>query len=219
MQVNPAIILKRGYGKKSMIANLQKPFLTPEEYLAWEAEQQVRHEYIDGEVYAMAGGTIAHNDIALNAYNALREHLKAIGCRVNVADVKVQVSNAKAYFYPDVVISCNEQDRRSRQVISFPKIIIEVLSPSTAGFDRGDKFKYYRRFSTLLEYVLIDAEKISIDVYRRGSAGKWELTSYPEDLAETANPEIFELTSVDFQCPLSLIYEDVEVNYPNLLAF
>ncbi|MBD2189913.1 Uma2 family endonuclease [Pseudanabaena mucicola] len=195
-----------------MIANLQKPFLTPEEYLVWESEQQVRHEYIDGEVYAMAGGTISHNDIALNAYNALREHLKAIGCRVNVADVKVQVSNAKAYFYPDVVISCNEQDRRSRQVISFPKIIIEVLSPSTAGFDRGDKFKYYRRFSTLLEYVLIDAEKISIDVYRRGSAGKWELTSYPEDLAETVNPDIFELTSIDFQCPLSLIYEDVELS-------
>ena len=89
------------------------------------------------------------------------------------------------------MISCNEQDRRSRQVISFPKIIIEVLSPSTAGFDRGDKFKYYRRFSTLLEYVLIDAEKISIDVYRRGNACKWELTSYPEDLAETANPYIF----------------------------
>ncbi len=195
-----------------MIANLQKHFLTPEEYLVWEAEQQIRHEYIDGEVYAMAGGTIPHNDIALNAYNALRGHLKAIGCRVNVSDVKVQVSNARAYFYPDVVITCNEQDRRSRQVISFPKIIIEVLSPSTAGFDRGDKFKYYRRFPTLLEYVLIDAEKINIDVYRRGNAGKWELTSYPEDSTESTNPDIFELTSIDFQCPLSLIYEDVELS-------
>ncbi len=195
-----------------MIANLQKQFLTPEDYLVWEAEQQIRHEYIDGEVYAMAGGTIPHNDIALNAYNALRGHLKSVGCRVNVADVKVQVSNAKACFYPDVVITCNEQDRRSRQVISFPKIIIEVLSPSTAGFDRGDKFKYYRRFPTLLEYVLIDAEKISVDVYRRGNAGKWELTSYPEDFAESDNPDIFELTSIDFQCPLSLIYEDVELS-------
>lgn len=129
-----------------------------------------------------------------------------------MSDAKVQVGNARAYFYPDVVISCNEQDRRSRQVISFPKIIIEVLSPSTAGFDRGDKFKYYRRFPTLLEYVLIDAEKISIDVYRRGNAGKWELTSYPEDFAESTNPDIFELTSIDFQCPLSLIYEDVELS-------
>ena len=160
----------------------------------------------------MAGGTIAHNDIALNAYNALRSHLKAMGCRINVADVKVQDRNAKKYFYPDVVVSCNESDRGSRDVISFPKLIIEVLSPSTEGFDRGDKFKYYRRFPSLLEYVLIDADKISIDVYRRGDAGKWELTSYPEDLLESDNPDLFELTSIDFQCSLALIYEDVELS-------
>ncbi|MEA5489617.1 MULTISPECIES: Uma2 family endonuclease [Pseudanabaena] len=195
-----------------MIANLKNDFLTPEEYLVWEAKQEFRHEYIDGEVYAMAGGTIAHNDIALNAYNALRSHLKAMGCRINVADVKVQDRNAKKYFYPDVVVSCNESDRGSRDVISFPKLIIEVLSPSTAGFDRGDKFKYYRRFPSLLEYVLIDAEKINIDVYRRGNAGKWELTSYPEDLLESDNPDLFELTSINFQCSLALIYEDVELS-------
>ena len=195
-----------------MIANLKNDFLTPEEYLVWEAKQEFRHEYIDGEVYAMAGGTIAHNDIALNAYNALRSHLKAMGCLINVADVKVQDRNAKKYFYPDVVVSCNESDRGSRDVISFPKLIIEVLSPSTAGFDRGDKFKYYRRFPSLLEYVLIDAEKINIDVYRRGNAGKWELTSYPEDLLESDNPDLFELTSINFQCSLALIYEDVELS-------
>ena len=195
-----------------MIANLKNDFLTPEEYLVWEAKQEFRHEYIDGEVYAMAGGTIAHNDIALNAYNALRSHLKAMGCRINVADVKVQDRNAKKYFYPDVVVSCNESDRGSREVISFPKLIIEVLSPSTEAFDRGDKFKYYRRFPSLLEYVLIDADKISIDVYRRGDAGKWELTSYPEDLLESDNPDLFELTSIDFQCSLALIYEDVELS-------
>jgi len=195
-----------------MIANLQKQFLTPEEYLAWEAEQQIRHEYIDGEVYAMAGGTLPHNDIAVNLTTILKPFLREKGCKVRMSDAKVQVGDARAYFYPDVVITCNEQDRRSRQVISFPKIIIEVLSPSTAGFDRGDKFKYYRRFPTLLEYVLIDAEKISIDVYRRGNAGKWELTSYPEDFTESTNPDIFELTSIDFQCSLSLIYEDVELS-------
>jgi len=195
-----------------MIANLKKDFLSPEEYLAWEAEQQVRHEYIDGEVYAMAGGTITHNDIALNIYNVLRSPLKAMGCKINVADVKVQVTNAKAYFYPDVVVSCNETDRRSRDVISFPKLIIEVLSPSTAGFDRGDKFKYYRRFPSLLEYVLIDPEKVGIDVYRRGNGGKWVLTSYPDDMAETDNADLFELTSIDFKFSLALIYEDVELS-------
>ncbi|MCA6573819.1 MAG: Uma2 family endonuclease [Pseudanabaena sp. M57BS1SP1A06MG] len=194
-----------------MIANLKNNFLTPEEYLAWEAEQQVRHEYIDGVVYAMAGGTIAHNDIALNVYNALRSHLKAMGCRINVADVKVQDRNASKYFYPDVVVSCNESDRQSREVIAFPKLIIEVLSPSTEAFDRGDKFKYYRRFPSLLEYVLIDAEKINIDVYRRGDTGKWELTNYPEDFEGTDHADLFELTSINFQCSLGLIYEDVEL--------
>ncbi|ELS34274.1 MULTISPECIES: Uma2 family endonuclease [Pseudanabaena] len=195
-----------------MIANLKKQFFTPEEYLVWEAEQQVRYEYIDGEVYAMAGGTLPHNDIAVNLTTILKPFLREKGCKVRMSDAKVKISENGPYFYPDIVVSCNEQDRRSREAIFFPKIIVEVLSPSTAGFDRGDKFKYYRRFPTLLEYVLIDAEKISIDVYRRGNAGKWELTSYPEDLAETANPDIFELTSIDFQCPLSLIYEDVELS-------
>lgn len=195
-----------------MIANLQKQFFTPEEYLAWEAEQQVRHEYIDGEVYAMTGGTLPHNDIAVNLTTILKPFLRERGCKVRMSDAKVKISEKGPYFYPDIVVSCNEQDRRSREAIFFPKLIIEVLSPSTAGFDRGDKFKYYRRFSTLLEYVLIDAEKISIDVYRRGSGGKWELTSYPDDFAETANPDIFELTSIDFQCPLSQIYEDVELS-------
>lgn len=195
-----------------MIADLKQKFLTPEEYLAWEAEQELRHEYIDGEVYAMAGGTLPHNDIALNAYNALRSHLKAMGCRINVADVKVQDKNSDRYFYPDVVVSCNESDRRSRDVIAFPKLIIEVLSPSTEGFDRGDKFKYYRRFPSLLEYVLIDAEKIGIDVYRRLDSGKWELTSYPEDFEGTDHADGFELTSINFQCALAAIYEDVELS-------
>ena len=195
-----------------MIANFQRQFMTPTEYLAWEAEQPIRYEYIDGEVYAMAGGTLPHNDIALNVYNVLRNPLKAKGCRINVADVKVMLSQKGPYFYPDVVVSCDERDRRSRDAIYFPKLIIEVLSPSTSGFDYGDKFRYYRRLPSLQEYVLIDAEKIGIDCYRLSSNGKWELTSYPDDLASAANPDFFELTSINFQCALSLIYEDVELS-------
>jgi len=195
-----------------MIANFQRQFMTPAEYLAWESEQPIRHEYIDGEVYAMAGGTLPHNDIALNVYNVLRNPLKAKGCRINVADVKVMLSQKGPYFYPDMVVSCDERDLRSRDAIYFPKLIVEVLSPSTAGFDYGDKFRYYRRLSSLQEYVLIDAEKISIDCYRLSSIGKWELTSYPDDLVNAANPDFFELTSINFQGSLSLIYEDVELS-------
>lgn len=193
-----------------MIANAQPQGFTPAEYLDWEAEQPIKHEYINGEVYAMTGGTLPHNDIALNLYSQLRPHLRERSCRGNVADAKVRVSEAGPYFYPDLVVSCDERDRRATDAIYYPKLIIEVLSPSTAGFDRGDKFKFYRRIPTLQEYVLIDAEKVGVDCYRKTSAGKWELTAYPDDAADVENP-ILELVSLDFQCPLALVYEEVEL--------
>jgi Uma2 family endonuclease len=189
-----------------MIAQVQHPLMTPAEYLAWETEQPLKHEYINGEVYAMAGGTLPHNDIALNLYSQLRPHLRERGCRVNVADVKVRVSAAGPYFYPDLVVSCDDRDRRATDAISYLKLIVEVLSPSTAGFDRGDKFKFYRRMPTLQEYVLIDAEKVGVDCYRKTSAGKWELTAYPEDATDATNP-VLEFVSIAFQCPLKLVYE------------
>jgi Uma2 family endonuclease len=188
-----------------MIANPQARGFTPDEYLAWEREQPIRHEYIDGEVYAMTGGSLAHNAIALNLYSQLRPHLRERGCRGHVADVKVKVSQRGPYFYPDVVVTCDERDRRAVEAIQYPKLIVEVLSPSTAGFDRGDKFKFYRRIPTLEEYVLIDSEKVGIDCYRKSSGGKWELTAYPEDAGD-----ILELVSLNFQCPLALVYEEVE---------
>lgn len=197
-----------------MIANAQPQGLTPTEYLTWEAEQPIKYEYIDGEAYAMTGGTLPHNDIALNLYSQLRPYLRERGCRGNVADAKVQVSAAGPYFYPDLVVSCDDRDLKATDAIHYPKLIVEVLSPSTAGFDRGDKFKFYRRISTLQEYVLIDAEKVGVDCYRKTSRGKWELTAYPEDAEDRENP-ILELVSLDFSCPLALVYEAVEL--PNLL--
>jgi len=90
-----------------MIAQVQHSFMSPEAYLEWEANQAVRHEYINGEVYAMAGGTLPHNDIALNLYGQLRPHLRERGCRINVADVKVRVSAVGPYFYPDEGNGCD----------------------------------------------------------------------------------------------------------------
>jgi Uma2 family endonuclease len=192
-----------------MIAQVNSQFMTPDEYLIWEAEQPIKHEYIDGEVYAMAGGTLPHNDIALNLYSGLRGHLRSLGCRGNVADAKVRISEKGPYFYPDLVVSCDQRDRTATDAIYYPTLIVEVLSPSTAGYDRGDKFKFYRRFSTLQEYVLIDAEKVGVDCYRKDSLGKWVLTAYPEDAADVENP-VLELASIDFSCLLSLVYEEVE---------
>jgi len=188
-----------------MIASPQARGFTPDEYLAWEREQPIRHEYIDGEVYAMTGGTLPHNDIAVNLTTILRTTLRGTGCKVRMSDAKVRVSAQGPYFYPDVVVTCDERDRRAVEAIQYPKLIVEVLSPSTAGFDRGDKFKFYRRIPTLEEYVLIDSEKIGIDCYRKSSGGKWELTAYPEDAGD-----ILELVSLNFRCPLALVYEEVE---------
>lgn len=113
-----------------MIAISQKPErITIEEYLEWEPQQDVRYEYVNGEVFAMTGGTIPHNDIALNLYTALRPHLRSRGCRVNLSDVKVQVSSKSPYYYPDVIVSFDSQDLNARNFIQNPKLIVEVLSP------------------------------------------------------------------------------------------
>ncbi|EKQ67677.1 hypothetical protein OsccyDRAFT_3961 [Leptolyngbyaceae cyanobacterium JSC-12] len=197
-----------------MIANAQPKGLTPDEYLAWEAQQPIKYEYMDGEVYAMTGGTLPHNDIAVNLTSILRTTLRGTGCKVRMSDAKVRVAAKGPYFYPDLVVSCDERDRRAIEAIQYPKLIAEVLSPSTAGFDRGDKFRFYRRIPTLEEYVLIDSEKVGIDCYRKTSAGKWELTAYPDDVADQENP-ILELVSLDFQCPLALVYEEVEFPEPS----
>ncbi|NJK37571.1 MAG: Uma2 family endonuclease [Oscillatoriales cyanobacterium RM2_1_1] len=196
-----------------MIANPELRGLTPAEYLAWEAKQPIKYEYIDGEVYAMTGGTLPHNDIAVNLTTMLRTALRGTGCKVRMSDAKVRVSESGPYFYPDLVVSCHEQDRRATDAIHYPKLIIEVLSPSTAGFDRGDKFRFYRRIPTLQEYMLIDAEKVGVDCYRKTSAGKWELTTYPDDAVNGENP-VLELLSLDFGCPLALVYEEVEFPQP-----
>ena len=197
-----------------MTAQAQPHFMTPEEYLAWEVEQPIKYEYIDGEVYAMTGGTLPHNDIAVNLTSLLRNFLRGSGCKVRMSDAKVKVAERGPYFYPDLVVSCDDRDRRATDAIQYPRLIVEVLSPSSAGFDRGDKFKFYRRIATLQEYVLVDVEKVAVDCYRKTSSGKWELTAYPEHAADVEHP-ILELVSLNFQCPLVLLYEEVE--FPNPL--
>ncbi len=128
------------------------PRLTPQEYLEWEAQQPLRYEYFNGEVLAMAGGTLPHGDIALNLASLLRESLRG-HCKVRNSDAKVGITDSGPFTYPDLSISCDERDHTARQFIRYPCVIIEVLSPSTEAYDRGGKFALYRRLSTLQEYV------------------------------------------------------------------
>ena len=156
--------LKQTEKNPAMIAIPQQPAkMTIEEYLAWELNQDIRYDYINGEVFAMTGGTIPHNDIALNLYTSLRPHLRPRGCRINVSDVKVQVTSKGPYFYPDLIVSCHPEDINARKFIQNPKLIVEVLSPSTSGKDREEKFRYYLTIPSLQEYILIDSEKISVE--------------------------------------------------------
>jgi Uma2 family endonuclease len=194
-----------------MIANQQFLRMTPQEYLEWEEQQTIKYEYINGEVFAMTGGTLPHNSIALNLASALKNHLRGKGCKVFMADAKLGVSKNGPFHYPDVMVTCDSQDLNARKIVYSPCLLVEVLSPGTEAFDRGDKFKHYRRIPTLKEYVLISAEKISVDYYCLNERGKWELTSYSLDEMNTEAAEIeIDLTSVDFRFPISLLYEDVE---------
>lgn len=151
--------------------------LTAAEYLEWEATQDTRSEFIDGRVYAMAGGTLAHNAATLATGATLRQHLKGGPCRAYVSDVRVQVQASNSFFYPDVVVGCQPVDLSDPQSMALaePRVIVEVLSPSTAAFDRGGKFAHYRLLDSLQEYVLIDPDTAQVDVFRRNAANRWEL--------------------------------------------
>ncbi|MEQ9671285.1 Uma2 family endonuclease [Coleofasciculus sp. G2-EDA-02] len=186
-----------------MIATPQQPpKMSFEDYLEWESQQEIRYEYVKGEVFAMTGGTIPHNDIALNLYRALYPHLRSRGCRVNVSDVKVQVSPKSIYYYPDVIVSCDPQDLNARKFIQKPKLIVEVLSPGTSAKDRGEKFTYYLTIPSLQEYILIDSETISVERYSRGEGRMW--LYYPYQAGDTIT-----LPSIEFEFPIELLYEGI----------
>jgi Uma2 family endonuclease len=193
-----------------MIAQSQPQLMTPQEYLEWEEQQPIKYEYINGGVFAMTGGILPHNDIALNLASALKNHLRGKGCKVFMVDAKVGVSPNGPFHYPDVMVTCDSRDRTARQVIYHPCLIVEVLFPSTEAFDRGNKFRNYRRIETLKEYVLIEADRMNVECYGINEKGKWELTPYSlEETTENGTELEVHLTSVDFRCPISLLYEDV----------
>lgn len=170
-----------------MISGASSPKMTPTEYLDWEPQQELRYEYIDGDIVAMTGGTIPHNDIAINLLTILLPQIRAQGCRLNMADVKLQIDASGLYYYPDLIVSCDPRDLNARRFIQGPKLIVEVLSPGTADKDRGDKFRDYQSIDTLQEYLLINSEKISAECYRRGEGRMW--LYYPYTTGDTITLE------------------------------
>lgn len=177
------------------------PRLTSQEYLEWEVQQPLRYEYFNGEVFAMAGGTLPHADIALNLASLLREPLRG-RCKVRNSDAKVGITEDGPFTYPDLSISCDERDRSARQFMRYPCVIIEVLSPSTEAYDRGGKFALYRRLPTLQEYVLVSSETKTVEIFRQNDVGEWRFIPYSEG-------DTIELVSLGITLSLNAIYEDV----------
>lgn len=187
-----------------MIATPDQSRLTLQEYFEWEVQQDCKYEYVNGEVYAMTGGTIPHSAIAVNLLAVLRPHVRKRACQVLSSDAKVAISKNGPGFYPDLQITCDPRDRGAIEAIHHPCIIVEVLSPSTESYDRGDKFAHYRRLETLREYVLISSDHVNVEIFRLNDRQKWELTPY-------AAGETVQFTSIDFECPIELLYEDIEL--------
>jgi len=178
------------------------PKLTPEEYFEWEAKQELRYEYLDGEVYAMSGGTVNHGQIAGNSIILLGNYLRGSGCRVLTSDVRIKIQKSTKFVYPDISVSCDDRDKNATQFISYPCLIVEVLSPSTEAYDRGKKFNWYRQSDSLQDYILVNADKIEIDLYERLDGDKWKINTYVEG-------DLIELKSINLTFSIEQLYEGI----------
>jgi Uma2 family endonuclease len=184
-------------------------YFTPEEYFAWEEKQLERHELIDGFVYAMSGGTQNHSAIKLNIGSLIQAHLRGSQCRVFNSDLKVNILKTSNYTYPDLSVTCDDLDRESAKYITYPCLIVEVLSSSTEAYDRGKKFEKYRRNPSLIDYVLVSSEEIAIDIYHKNNAGDWMILSYREG-------DQVELKSIGLMVPIEQFYEEIVFDLPPL---
>jgi Uma2 family endonuclease len=184
-----------------MIAN-RVPYLSPEQYLEWEEKSEIKHEYIDGEIFAMAGSSSNHAAIVRNVIMSVGPHLRGSGCDLYPQDIKAQIKRRSRFYYPDLMVTCDDRDKTETYVKRYYKLIIEVLSDSTEGFDRGAKFEDYRRSESLEEYVLISQNRVNVEVYRKNLAGRWELQAYQAG-------DRVELVSIGLEFPIADLYEDV----------
>ena len=184
----------------------QQRYYTPEEYLELEEAADYKSEYIDGQIISMAGGTINHNQIALNLSTELNFAFKKQNYRVFMGDVRLWIPQKRTYTYPDVMILVGEPEffNNRKDVILNPQIIVEVLSKSTKGYDREDKFQAYRTISTFQEYLLIDQTRIHVEQFSKTGKKQWTLREYDEE------DEAIALVTVPFEISLQDLYNKVK---------
>ena len=180
--------------------------MTPEEYLAFERQSETKHEFYDGEIFAMSGASMSHNDISLNIGGELRQAFRNRTCKAWTGDLRVKLGRSSAYVYPDVVATCEEPKLEDDQLdtLTNPQVIVEVSSPSTESHDRGTKFRKYRELESLTDYVLVAQDRVSVEHFAREDDGSWRMRDY-----DLLTDELV-LDSVDVRLPLSEIYLKVE---------
>jgi Uma2 family endonuclease len=181
----------------------EKLAMTYAEYLAAEAKSDTKHEWLNGEVFAMAGGTPEHAGLAASVIGELRLALRDRPCRVFSSDLRVKVQATGLATYPDASIACGklETDPEDAQAVVNPIVLVEVLSDSTEAYDRGEKFAHYRRILSLREYVIVSQREPRIEVHRRNEAGRWELY-------EAGAGESIELASVGCRLNVDDVFRD-----------
>jgi Uma2 family endonuclease len=177
--------------------------LTVQEYLEFEEKSDVKHEYVAGRIFVMAGATEGHNLIVVNVTSSIRPHLRGSGCRVYTADMKVRIELADTFYYPDVMVTCEPFALKS-VFKSNPCLIVEVLSPSTENTDRREKLSVYRQLESLREYAIVYQDRMRVELYRKDELNQWQ----PE-IFEEGESLSFGSLPTPLTVPIQDIYEDV----------
>ncbi len=185
----------------------EKKFISIEAYLKAEDAAEFKHEYFQGEVFAMAGAGDPHNEIFSSLFGEICVQLKGNPCRPYGSDKRLHIPQNTLFTYPDISIYCGEKKRfdKNENTSLEPTVIIEILSPSTKDYDRGGKFKLYRDIPTLKEYVLVDPEAFSIENFRLNATGHWELEEYK------SVDQSLVIVCLGIRIPLSVVYQHVNI--------
>ena len=185
-----------------MLAQQVLPFISDEDYLKMEENTATRHEYVDGYIYAMAGGSKSHNKISGNLYAALHQQIKGTACDVYMSDVKLKIAHRRSYYYPDLMLGCSREET-NEYFLTQPCLIIEVLSKSTATTDRREKLIAYQSIPSVREYCLIAQNTYRVERYHRlDEAGLWHLTVYEKG-------DSVQFSCVDYSLSMADIYAGV----------
>ncbi|ALW84495.1 hypothetical protein AUC43_04985 [Hymenobacter sedentarius] len=180
--------------------------ISPAEYLRLEREAEQKHEYFDGEIRAMAGAGYVHNLICANLTGELYSQLRGKSCTVVGSDQRLQILSGSAYVYPDLTVVCGPpafNEEKTFDTLLNPTLLVEVLSPSTANNDRGEKFMFYRQIPSLQQYLILASQSIHAELYTRDELGRWVLTE-TRDLSA-----VLDLSSIGCQVPLTEVYAGV----------